>query len=71
MVGVGTLLGFYLSVMKLLYETSLSDRPLLLLAALLIIVGVQLIAFGFLADILVKLFYRGHPNYTIEAVKRG
>ncbi len=67
---LGGVVGAYLTILKLLYQVSLSDRPLLLLAALLMILGVQLIMFGFLADILVKLFFRGHPNYLIEAVKR-
>ena len=68
MFAAGTLIGLYLTVTKLLYQTSLSDRPLLLLAVVLVILGVQFIVFGLLADILVKLFYRDHPNYTIEAV---
>jgi glycosyltransferase involved in cell wall biosynthesis len=67
---LGGMVGAYLTILKLVYQVGLSDRPLLLLAALLMIVGVQLVMFGFLADILVKLFFRGHPNYLIEAVKR-
>jgi glycosyltransferase involved in cell wall biosynthesis len=66
---VGIVIAAYLTVMKILYKISLSERPLLLLAVLLILLGVQLIMFGFLADILVKLYYRGHPNYVIAEIK--
>jgi len=65
---VGFLLGVYLSIQKLFYGVSLSNRPLLLLAILLMIIGVQFIIFGVLADILVKVYYKENKNYSIERI---
>jgi len=70
MAAFGCLLGAWLTLSKLLWHTSLSDRPLLLLAVLLVIVGVQFILFGLMADILVKTYYRGHQAYTVADVRR-
>jgi glycosyltransferase involved in cell wall biosynthesis len=74
--GVGLLTGFvgfiialYLTIMKLLYNQSIANRPLLLLAVLLIILGVQFLVFGVLADIMVKLYYgKDRRNYNIEKI---
>jgi len=63
---VGFLLGMYLTLMKIFYNVSLSERPLLLLAVLLIILGVQFIIFGLLADIMIKIYYRKEKAYNIE-----
>ena len=63
---VGFLLGMYLTLMKIFYNVSLSERPLLLLAVLLIILGVQFIIFGLLADIMIKIYYRKEKTYNVE-----
>ncbi len=66
---LGVIIGMYLTVRKILYEESISNRPLLLLAILLIIIGVQFIVFGLLADILIKIYYKDHANYSIERIE--
>jgi glycosyltransferase involved in cell wall biosynthesis len=75
--GSGLVIGFfgllitgYLIFEKLLYGTGLSDRPLFLLGVLLIIVGVQFMASGLLADIMLKVYYgeAGRKIYLIHKV---
>jgi glycosyltransferase involved in cell wall biosynthesis len=64
------LLGFgvasYLSIEWFLGKTSLSNRPLLLLAMLLIFVGVQLVSMGLLGEMIVKNTARGIEQYSIR-----
>lgn len=63
---IGFLVGLYLIIMKIIYGVLLSNRPLLLLSMLLMILGVQLVIFGILADILIKIYYKGRKNYGIK-----
>ena len=69
----GFILGLYLLFVKFVYNQGIAERPLLLLAILLIILGIQFIIFGFMSDILVKLYYTGRKSYDIEKyiVKKG
>ncbi len=53
--GIGFLILAALSVEKILFGAGLSDRPLLVLGVLLVIVGVQLFLFGLLAELIVHL----------------
>ena len=68
--GLGLITGVYLLISKFFFGQALANRPLLVLAGLLVVIGVQFIVFGLLADILVKLYYRGFPNYTIKEIRR-
>ncbi|HYJ86610.1 MAG TPA: glycosyltransferase family 2 protein [Pyrinomonadaceae bacterium] len=68
---LGTLLAFigfiidsYLIVLRILQLQWLSNRPLLIIGTLLIIVGVQLILFGLLAE-MVAFSYRRESDYSI------
>lgn len=51
---VGILIGIYLTIEKIAGE-SIGNRPLLLLAVLLIVVGIQFFTFGLLAQMLVAM----------------
>ncbi len=66
----GTLLGSYMGIERLFFGRGLSDRPLFLLAILMIIIGVQFVASGILADIMCKLYYgqNERKNYLVERV---
>ena len=66
--GLGVVIGGYLGIQKLLFGMGLSDRPLFLLAILMVIVGVQFIVSGILADIMIKVYYgqNDRKNYLIE-----
>ena len=61
-VGFGSaFLGFaicaYLAVEKLAFGYELSDRPLLLMGVLMIVVGVQLVSLGLVADVLSRTYH--------------
>lgn len=67
---MGFILGAYLSVMKLIYGQGLSDRPLLFLAILLMLVGIQLITMGLLGEMMVRIYHEGQnkPTYVIKEI---
>jgi len=64
----GILLSGYLGFKKIFFGYPLSDRPALFLAVLTIIIGLQFIVTGVLADIMLKIYYgQGlRRNYSIE-----
>jgi hypothetical protein len=64
----GIILGGYMGIERLLFGRALSDRPLFLLAVLMMIIGVQFVVSGILADIMCKLYYgqNERKNYLIE-----
>jgi glycosyltransferase involved in cell wall biosynthesis len=51
---VGILIGLYLTIMKYFYHQPLYNRPLLFLAILLIVVGLQFFSIGLLAELIVS-----------------
>ncbi|MCD4827999.1 MAG: glycosyltransferase family 2 protein [Candidatus Cloacimonetes bacterium] len=53
--GAGFLVSLYLSIMKYAYGMPLSNRPLLFLGMLLIMVGVQLFSIGLIGELVVNL----------------
>jgi glycosyltransferase involved in cell wall biosynthesis len=68
--GIGTLLGVYLTYVKLVLGQEIGSRPLLLLAVLLMLVGVQLVSMGLLGELVVRTYYeaQGKPIYTVREV---
>lgn len=66
---LGTGIGIYLTVMKWLYQIDLADRPALLLAMLLVMVGVQLVTMGLLGELVVRTYHESQnkPIYVIRA----
>lgn len=56
----GLVIGCYLALMKFIYNISLSNRPLLILSVLMVILGTQFMIFGILAEILVRVYYKTH-----------
>ncbi len=65
----GFIISLYLASLRIFYGIPLSNRPLLLLGALLLILGVILIVFGILADIMVKVYFnKQYKNYSVEKV---
>jgi glycosyltransferase involved in cell wall biosynthesis len=55
--GVGGILGLILSYQRLVLRQSISNRPLLLLAILLIVIGFQFITMGLLGEIMVRTYH--------------
>ncbi len=74
---VGILSGFlgffillYLTFDKVFFGRDIGGRPLLLLGALLIIVGIQLIGMGLLGEMLVRVYHESQrkPIYVIKKI---
>jgi glycosyltransferase involved in cell wall biosynthesis len=65
---LGFVIGIYLTFMKLFYGIALSERPLLLLAILLVMIGVQFITMGLLGELVVRTYHESQnkPIYTIR-----
>lgn len=65
---LGSAIGLYLSALKIFFGEGLSDRPLLLLAVLLVVLGVQLIIMGLLGELVVRTYYESQnkPTYAIR-----
>jgi len=67
---VGLVISIWLSVQRLFFGQSLANRPLLLLAVLLIVIGFQFIVLGLLAEIMVRAYHEssGKTIYVIREV---
>lgn len=57
---LGFLIGLYLSFLKLFYAATLSNRPLLILSVLLMVLGVQFFVFGIMAELLIRIYFKTH-----------
>jgi len=64
----GFITGSYLVFSRLFYGTLLMDRPLFYVSLFLIVLGVQFLALGIIADILLKIYYgqNGRKSYLEE-----
>jgi len=67
-VGAGSALGLYLSYVKLVLKEDIGNRPLLTLAVLLMIVGVQMISMGLLGELVVRTYHESQnkPIYVVR-----
>ncbi|MEK6791421.1 MAG: glycosyltransferase family 2 protein [Deltaproteobacteria bacterium] len=67
---IGFALGLYLSFEKIVMGRSIGSRPLLFLAVLFIILGVQLVIMGLLGEMLARVYHesQGKPIYTVRKV---
>jgi dolichol-phosphate mannosyltransferase len=66
----GTAIGIYLTFVKLALGQMIGNRPLLILAVLLLVTGVQLFCFGLLAELLMRTYHesQGRPIYRVREV---
>lgn len=64
----GLFLALYLSVLKIFYGQDIGDRPMLLLAFLLMIVGVLSVLMGLLGEIIIRTYFESAKKsiYTIK-----
>ena len=71
--GIGAALGAYLTVFKLLTENKIGDRPLLQLAALLMVLGVQFVSTGIVADMIMRTYHESQrkPIYYVRERRRA
>ncbi|MGB3573240.1 MAG: glycosyltransferase family 2 protein [Phormidesmis sp.] len=69
-IALGSLFGLYLTFLKLFFNEAIGTRPLLMLAVLLIISGIQLFSFGLLAELGMRTYHESQkrPIYRIREI---
>jgi hypothetical protein len=67
---LGFVISCYLALDKILMGSEIGGRPLLLLGALLIIVGIQFIGMGLLGEMMVRVYHETQkkPIYAVKKV---
>ena len=72
MTGAGFITALYLTYRKLLFNESIGGRPLLLLAVLLMILGVELVAMGLLGEMLTRIYHESQdkPIFVVKKILR-
>ena len=67
---LGLALAAYLSIQRLFLGTALSNRPILLLAILLIFIGIQFISIGLLGELQVRTYHESQnkPIYLVKEI---
>jgi len=61
-------------VQKFLYNVALAERPLLLLGVLLILMGVQLLSLGLVAEVVARTYHEAQnkpPYYVRSWLRQG
>ena len=66
--GVGIASVLWLSVQRVIFEVPLAERPALLLASLLVVLGVQLLAIGLVGEIVIFTHANKMKEYTIAEI---
>ena len=68
--GLGIALGLYLTILKLGFGEDIGNRPLLILAVVLVLTGVQLFCFGLLGELLMRTYHesQGRPIYRVREI---
>lgn len=68
--GGGVLIGLYLTFIKLFLGENIGGRPMLLLAVLLVVIGVQLITMGLLGEMIIRTYHESQnkPIYVVREV---
>ncbi len=71
--GLGGLITVWLAYVRLFLHQGIADRPLLLLGVMLIFIGVQLVTFGLLAEVMTRTYYESQnkPTYVIREVRES
>ncbi len=66
----GMAIAFYLAIEKFVMQADVGQRPLLMLAVVLFITGIQLFCFGLLAELLMRTYHESQhrPIYRIREV---
>jgi glycosyltransferase involved in cell wall biosynthesis len=65
---IGAALLLYLAYVRLILSQPIADRPLVLLAVLLVVVGVQFLGMGLLGELITRVYYEGR-NRSIYVVR--
>lgn len=73
MTAAGIGISLYLTVFKLITGADIGDRPLLLMGVMFIIVGIQMLSIGLVAEMLMRTYYesQGTPAYYVREALTG
>ncbi len=66
--GIGALTGLALLVQRVFFHMALADRPIILVPALLLTLGVQFFAIGLIGEILIFTHANQMKEYTVEEI---
>ena len=71
--GLGALITGWLAYVRLFLHEGIADRPLLLLGVMMVFIGVQLVTFGLLAEVMARTYYESQnkPTYVIREVRES
>jgi MFS superfamily sulfate permease-like transporter len=66
----GSAIALYLAILKLGFGESIGQRPLLILAVVLFLAGLNLFSFGLVAEISMRTYHesQGRPIYRVREV---
>lgn len=69
-IALGVILGIYLAFVKVGFDQDIGNRPLLILAGLLLLGGIQLFSFGLLAELSMRTYHesQGRPVYRVREI---
>ena len=65
---IGVIYTGYLAIERLFFGEPLADRPALVLAVLLIVLGIQVLALGLIGEIIIFVSGKRIKDYTIEKI---
>jgi glycosyltransferase involved in cell wall biosynthesis len=65
---IGLIYTGYLAISRLFFGTPLADRPALILGALLIVLGIQVIALGLIGEIIIFVAGKRIKDYTVDKI---
>jgi hypothetical protein len=66
--GLGSLILLYLGIVRLVLLQDIGDRPLLILGVLLMVLGVQMVSTGLIADMVMRTYHESQdkPIYFVR-----
>ncbi len=64
----GAVMNLYLFIYRILGIGGIAGRPLLLLGALLLVIGIQMISIGLIGEIIIFTHARNLKEYSIETI---
>jgi glycosyltransferase involved in cell wall biosynthesis len=70
---IGILIGLYLTFVKLALGEDIGGRPMLLLAVLLVVIGVQLVTMGLIGEMTIRTYHESQnkPIYIVREIAGG
>ena len=71
--GLGALITGWLGYVRLVLHQGIAERPLLLLGVMMVFIGVQLVTFGLLAEVMARTYYESQDKatYVIREVRES